>query len=69
VSEGGTARPDPTARQPGRGSYVCRSSRCFEALQHRRRRYAIDFETEAQAFRLAIQKGVVQNVAGATGEN
>jgi hypothetical protein len=69
VVTGGTARPDPAARGPGRGAYVCRDERCLERLVRLGRKRDWDFGTHGAAFRLAIRGDVVQNVPGETHEN
>lgn len=54
---------DPRGRHPGRGAYICRSEDCWEGLQRRSRRGGPNLETHAEAFRLAIQGSVTENVS------
>ena len=69
VLEDGRARPDPAARLPGRGAYVCRDEKCLETLSRRGRKRGWDFGAHGPAFALAIRGDVVQNVPGETHEN
>ncbi len=67
VDRDGIARPDPEARLPGRGAYVCRSPECYRAMRKRYRRRGPDFEVSSEAFRLAVMEDVLQNVRGESG--
>ena len=70
VEPSGVARPDPRAKRPGRGGYVCRSEECFEKLLARsKKRGGPDFRAHVEAFHLAIRGDVVQNVPVETHEN
>lgn len=68
VDAEGRPAPDPDARAPGRGGYVCRTEECVERLSRRERRRGVAPEAW-EAFRLAIRGDVPQNVAGETHEN
>ncbi|HMB68841.1 MAG TPA: YlxR family protein [bacterium] len=67
--ERGNPVPDPAARLPGRGAYVCPTQECVDRLGRRFRKRGRGKEDCLTAFRLAIQGGVPQNVAGETHEN
>ena len=67
VVRDGRASPDPRARRPGRGGYVCRREECWDKLLARKG--GPDFRTEERAFRLAIRGDVGENVPGESHEN
>ena len=56
--------PDPDARAPGRGRYVCLDSACLAILAKRLSREGIDFARGEAAFRLAVEQSLVQNARG-----
>ena len=69
VGADGCAVPDVRAVLPGRGAYLCHADECLDRLIRGAKRTGIDFRAREEAFRLAIRKGVVQNVPGETHEN
>lgn len=69
VDEGGVPVPDPAARRPGRGRYLCRRAECLAKLARRAAAEGLDFARAEGAFRLALGEGVVENVRGEAHEN
>ncbi|MFN8176454.1 MAG: YlxR family protein [bacterium] len=69
VGPGGIPVPDPGARLPGRGRYLCGRAECFAKLARRAVRDGVDFAKAEAAFRLALRESLVENVRGEAHEN
>jgi predicted RNA-binding protein YlxR (DUF448 family) len=61
--------PDPLARAPGRGAYVCRDDACVRKLARRAAGGAGDAAAIERAFRLAVAGTLVDNGPGESHEN